>query len=66
MQTNANYYKLRIEKDFVSVEHNKLQKVHKNMEHILLNQQKELEELKKDIGDVYQFKNEIQRQFDHK
>ncbi len=28
--------------------------------------QKELEELKVDIGNVYQSKNELQRQFDHR
>jgi hypothetical protein len=31
MQTDANYWKLKIEKDFLSVEHNKLQKDYKNM-----------------------------------
>ncbi len=66
MQTNANYSKLKIENNSLNVEHNKLQKVYKNMEQILLNQQMELKELIKDIGDVYQSKNEIQRQFDHK
>jgi hypothetical protein len=34
------------------------------MEQILLKQQKELEELRMDIGNVYQAKNEIQRQSD--
>ncbi len=31
-QTNANYWKLKIEKDSLSVEHNKLKRDHKNME----------------------------------
>ncbi len=61
-QTNANYQKLKIEKDFFSVEHNKLQRNYKNMEQILLKQQKELEELRVDIGNVYQANNELQRQ----
>jgi hypothetical protein len=38
MQTNANYYKLKIEKDSLSVEHNKHKRDYKNMEHILLKQ----------------------------
>ncbi len=35
------------------MEQNKLQKYYKNMEQTLLYQQKELEEFKKDIGNVY-------------
>ncbi len=66
MQTDANYWKLKIEKDFLSVEHNKLQKDYKNMEQTFLKQQKELEELKEDIGNEYQSKNEIQMQFDQR
>jgi hypothetical protein len=34
------------------------------MEQILLKQQKELEEPRVDIGNVYQTKNEVQRQSD--
>jgi hypothetical protein len=36
------------------------------MEQILLKQQKELEELEVDIGNVYQTKNEVQRQSIHR
>jgi len=43
------------------VEHNKLQKDYMNIEHTFLKQQKELEELKVDIGNVYQSKNELQK-----
>jgi hypothetical protein len=59
MQADANYWKLKIEKDSLNVEHNKLQRDYKNMGQILLKQHKELEELKKDIGNVSQSKNEI-------
>jgi chromosome segregation ATPase len=62
MQTNANYWKLKTKKDSLSVEHKKLQRNYKNMEQAFLKQQKELEELRKDIGYVYRSKNEIQRQ----
>ncbi len=65
-QTNANYWKLKIEKDSLSVEHNKLKRDHKNMEQILLKQQKELKEFKVDIGNEYQAKNEVQRQSDQR
>jgi uncharacterized membrane protein len=34
------------------------------MEQTFLKKQKELEELKVDIGNVYQAKNDIQRQYD--
>jgi endonuclease III len=44
---------------FYVCEHNKLQRYYKNMEHILLMQQKELEELIMNIGNVYQSKNEL-------
>lgn len=47
---DANYWKFKLEKDFL--EHNKLQKGYKNME--LLKQQKELKELRKEIGNVCQ------------
>ncbi len=39
------------------MEHNKLQKDYMNMVHTFLKQQKELEELRVDIGNVYQSKN---------
>ncbi len=51
-QTNTNYWKLKIKKDSLNVEHNKLQKDYKNMEQTLLKQQ-ELEELIVGIGNVY-------------
>ncbi len=44
------------------MEHNKLHKSYKNMEQTVLKQQKELEDLKMEIGNVYQAKSEIQRQ----
>ncbi len=53
MQTNANYQKLKADKDSLNVEHNQLQKNYKNMEQTFLKQQKELEELRGDIGNVY-------------
>ncbi len=59
MQTYANYWKLKTKKDSMHVEHNKLQKYYKNMEQVFLKQQKDLKELKLDIGKVYQAKNEI-------
>jgi RIO-like serine/threonine protein kinase len=46
------------------VEHNKLQRDYKNMEQFFLKKYKELNELKMDISNVYQSKNEIQRQSD--
>ncbi len=61
IQMDANYWK-----DFLSVEHNKLQRDYRNMEQILLKQQKELEKLREDIGNVYQSKNKIQRQFEQR
>ncbi len=64
-QKNANYQKLKAEKDSLSVKHNKLQKYYKNMEQTLL-KQLELKELKVDIGNVYQTKNEVQMQFDQR
>ncbi len=51
-QTNANYQKLITKKDSPSVEHNKLQKDYMNMEQTFLKQQKELKELRADIGNV--------------
>ncbi len=64
-QTNANYQKLKIKKNSLGVEHNKLPKYYKNMEQTLLKHQ-ELEELKVDIGNAYQTKNEVQRQFNQR
>ncbi len=52
IQMDANYWKFKLEKDFLNVEHNKLQKGYKNMK--LLKQQKKLEELRKEIGNVCQ------------
>lgn len=50
---DANYWKLKSKKDSFSVEHNKLYKDYRIMEQILLKQQKELEEFREDIGNVY-------------
>jgi chromosome segregation ATPase len=61
-QIDANYWKLKTKKNSLSVEHNKLQNDYKNMERIFLKQQKELEELKVYIGNVYQAQNELERQ----
>ncbi len=61
MQIDANYWKLRTKKDYLNVEHNKLQKYIQNMKLILLKQHKELKELKVDIGNVYKSKNKLQR-----
>lgn len=58
MQTEANYQKLKTQES-LSVEHNKLKRDYRNMEQTFLKQQKELKELKRDIGNVYQSKNEI-------
>ncbi len=53
MQMDANYWKLKTEKDSLSVEHNKLQKHYKNMEQFLLKQQKELKDFQKDVCNIY-------------
>jgi hypothetical protein len=37
-ETNANYWNLKVEKDTLNVEHNKLQRDYKNMEQILFKQ----------------------------
>ncbi len=58
-EIDANYQNLKAKKDILSVEHNKLQRDYKNMEQIFLKQQKELEDLKMEVGNVYQAKNEI-------
>ncbi len=65
-QIDANLWKLKIEKDSLSVKHNKLQRDYRDMEQILLKQQKELEELTMDISNVQQAKNEVQRQSNQK
>ncbi len=53
---------LKAEKGTLSVKHNKLQKDYKNMEQTFLKYQKELEELKVDNANVYQAKNEVEKQ----
>ncbi len=45
----------------MSIEHSKLEKDYKNMEGILLKQQKQVEELRVDNANAYQIKNEIQK-----
>ncbi len=59
----TNY--LKIEKDIMNVEHNKLQKDYKNMEQTILKQQ-ELEELRMEASNVYQTKNVIQKEVNQK
>jgi hypothetical protein len=46
----------------MSIEHNKLQRDYKNMEEVILKQQKEMEDLIVDNANAYQAKNKIQRQ----
>ncbi len=41
-QIDANYWNLKAKKDSLNVEHKKLKKGYKNMEQILLKEQKEL------------------------
>lgn len=53
-ETYVNYWNLKAKKDILNVEHNKLQRVYKNMEQTLLKQQKELEDLNMEIRNVYQ------------
>ncbi len=65
-ETNVNYQGLKVEKDTLSIEHNKLQRDYRHMEITLLKQQKEVEELKVDNVNAYQDENEIQRQVDQK
>ncbi len=65
-EIDGNYLNLKANKDTLNVEHNKLHTDYKNMEWTLLKQQKELEELIVDIGNVYQANNEVQRQFDQR
>jgi chromosome segregation ATPase len=65
-EIDGNYLNLKAKKDTLSVEHNKLHTNYKNMEWTLLKQQKELEELIVDIGNVYQANSEVQRQFDQR
>jgi len=57
---------LKAKKDIMSATHNKLQRDYKNMEQIILKQHKELEELRMDVGNVYQAKNDIQKQADER
>jgi chromosome segregation ATPase len=61
-EIDANYMNLKAEKGTLSVKHNKLQKDYKNMEQTFLKYQKELEELKVDNANVYQAKNEVEKQ----
>ncbi len=65
-EIDANYQNLKAKKDILSVEHNKLQRDYKNTKQTLLKQQKILEDLRVEVGNVYQVKNEIQRQADQK
>lgn len=65
-ETYVNYWNLKAKKDILSTEHNKLQKDYKNMEQTLLKQQRELEDFRMEVGNVYQAKNEIQRQVDQR
>ncbi len=53
-ETYVNYWNLNAKKDILNVEHNKLQRVYKNMEQTLLKQQKELEDLNMENRNVYQ------------
>ncbi len=52
-EIDVNYQNLKVEKDIMSVEYNKLQRYYKNMEQILLKQQKELDELRMEVGYIY-------------
>ncbi len=65
-ETNANYQGIKVEKDILSIEHSKLQKVYMHMEEILLKQQKEVEELRMDNVNEYQANNEIQKQANYR
>ncbi len=65
-ETNANYWGLKVEKDTLSIKHNKFQKNYMHMGETLLKQQKEVEELKVDNDNAYQANNEIQRQVDQR
>jgi hypothetical protein len=56
---DANYLNLKAKKKSLSVKHNKLFLNYKNMEQILLKQQKELEELKVENENAYQANNEV-------
>ncbi len=58
-ETDANYQGLKVKKDILNVEHNKLQRDYKNMEEIFLKQQKKFEELKVDNANAYQVKNKV-------
>ncbi len=50
---NANYQGLKVKKDTLSIQHNKLQRDYKNMEETLFKQEKEVEELKVDNANAY-------------
>jgi hypothetical protein len=52
-ETYAKYWNLKVEKDILSVEHNKFHRDYKNMEQTFLKQQKGLKELIIEVGDVY-------------
>ncbi len=65
-EMNTNYWNLKAKKDILSVKHSKFQKDYKNVEQTFLKQQKELEELKMEVGNVYQANNDIQRQADQR
>jgi ABC-type histidine transport system ATPase subunit len=52
---------VKTKKGYLSVEHDNLKKYYKKMEQTHLKERKELEELRMDIGNVYQSKNEIER-----
>ncbi len=58
MQTYANYWKLKSKKDSPNVEYNKIKKDYKyGVDSFEATER--AEELKEDIGNVYQSKNEI-------
>ncbi len=61
-EINVNYWGLKAEKDTLSIKHNKLQKNYKNIEEIILKQQKEVEKFRVDNANAYQVKKEIQKQ----
>jgi chromosome segregation ATPase len=65
-EIDANYWGLKAKKDTLNIKHNKLQRDYKNMEENLLEQRKEVDELKMDNANAYQIKNEIQRQVDQR
>jgi len=58
-KTNVNYWGLKVEKDTLSIKHNKLLKDYRHMEETFLKQHKEVEELKVDNVNAYQPKNDV-------